>query len=157
MTKKPKYDVEQFDEAQINDRALVEYEKEYSDKALQLWYVLQRDDVPSGTKAVVMGALGYLIAPLDFLPDLTPVLGYSDDLVAIAFALVKVQGYVDEDVKMKSKLMLSKIFRLRLKLKDLIPNLERGLVFILRCFRFLHCTCQFREAQFLLLYRYRKP
>ena len=57
-----------------------------------------------------MGALGYLIAPLDFLPDLTPVLGYSDDLVAIAFALVKVQGYVDEDVKMKSKLMLSKIF-----------------------------------------------
>ena len=130
MTKKPKYDVEQFDEAQINDRALVEYEKEYSEKglkdkiakygkvigaeilykALQLWYVLQRDDVPSGTTAIVMGALGYLIAPLDFLPDLTPVLGYSDDLVAIAFALVKVQGYVDEDVKMKSKLMLSKIF-----------------------------------------------
>lgn len=130
MTKKPKYDVEQFDEAQINDKALVEYEKEYSEKglkdkiakygkvigaevlykALQLWYVLQRDDVPAGTKAVVMGALGYLIAPLDFLPDLTPILGYSDDLVAIAFALVKVQGYVDEDVKMKSKLMLSKVF-----------------------------------------------
>ena len=130
MAKKPKYDVEQFDEAQINDRALVEFEKEYSErglkdkiakygkvigaeilyKALQLWYVLQRDDVPAGTKAIVMGALGYLIAPLDFLPDLTPILGYSDDLVAIAFALVKVQVYVDEDVKMKSKLMLSKIF-----------------------------------------------
>ncbi|MBQ8418283.1 MAG: DUF1232 domain-containing protein [Phascolarctobacterium sp.] len=130
MTKKPKYDVEQFDEAQINDRALVEYEKEYSErglkdkiakygkvigaevlyKALQLWFVLQRDDVPASTKAIVMGALGYLIAPLDFLPDLTPILGYSDDMVAIAFALVKVQGYVDEDVKMKSKNMLSKIF-----------------------------------------------
>ena len=130
MTKKPKYDVEQFDEAQINDRALVEYEKEYSErglkdkiakygkvigaevlyKALQLWFVLQRDDVPASTKAIVMGALGYLIAPLDFLPDLTPILGYSDDMVAIAFAVVKVQGYVDEDVKMKSKNMLSKIF-----------------------------------------------
>lgn len=130
MTKKPKYDVEQFDEAQINDRALVEYEKEYSEKglkdkiakygkvigaeilykALQLWYVLQRDDVPAGTKAIIMGALGYLIAPLDFLPDLTPILGYTDDMVAIAFALVKTQIYVDEDVKMKSKLMLSKIF-----------------------------------------------
>ena len=35
MTKKPKYDVEQFDEAQINDRALVEYEKEYSEKGLK--------------------------------------------------------------------------------------------------------------------------
>ena len=130
MTKQPKYDVEQFDEAQINDRALVEYEKEYSEKGLkdkvakygkvigaeilyktlQLWFVLQRDDVPAGTKAIVMGALGYLIAPLDFLPDLTPVLGYSDDMVAIAFALVKVQGYVDEEVKLKAKNMLSKIF-----------------------------------------------
>ena len=130
MQKKPKYDVEQFDEAQINDKALVEYEKEYSEsglkdkiakygkvigaeilyKALQLWYVLQKDDVPAGTKAAIMGALGYLISPLDFIPDLTPVLGYSDDLVAITFAMLKIQGYVDEDVKMKAKNMLSKVF-----------------------------------------------
>ena len=112
--KKQKYDVEQFDEAQINDKALVEYEKEYSEsglkdkiakygkvigaeilyKALQLWFVLQKDDVPTGTKAAIMGALGYLISPLDFIPDLTPVLGYSDDLVAITFAMLKIQGYV---------------------------------------------------------------
>ena len=106
------------------------YEKEYSEsglkdkiakygkvigaeilyKALQLWYVLQKDDVPAGTKAAIMGALGYLISPLDFIPDLTPVLGYSDDLVAITFAMLKIQGYVDEDVKMKAKNMLSKVF-----------------------------------------------
>jgi uncharacterized membrane protein YkvA (DUF1232 family) len=47
---------------------------------------------------------------LDFVPDLTPVLGYSDDLVAITFAMLKIQGYVDEDVKMKAKNMLSKVF-----------------------------------------------
>ena len=42
-----------------------------------------------------------MIAPLDFIPDLTPVLGYSDDFVAITYALLQVQGYVDAEVKEK--------------------------------------------------------
>ena len=79
-------------------------------KAVQLWFVMQKPDVPAATKAVIMGALGYLIAPLDFLPDLMPVLGYTDDLVAITFALIKVQGYIDDEVERKSKKLLAKIF-----------------------------------------------
>ena len=119
-----------FDEKQITEKELQKYEQHYSDanfldkvkqygkliginalyKAVQLWFVMQKPDVPAGTKAVIMGALGYLIAPLDFLPDLVPVLGYTDDLVAITFALIKVQGYVDEEVERKSKNLLAKLF-----------------------------------------------
>ena len=119
-----------FDENQITEKELQKYEQHYNDvsfqekatrygkliginalhKAVQLWFVMQKPDVPAGTKAVIMGALGYLIAPLDFLPDLLPVLGYTDDLVAITFALIKVQGYIDEEVERKSKKLLTKIF-----------------------------------------------
>ena len=119
-----------FDEKQITEKELQKYEQHYSDggflekltkygkiiginalyKAVQLWFVMQKPDVPAGTKAIIMGALGYLIAPLDFLPDLMPVLGYTDDLVAITFALIKVQGYIDEEVERKSKNLLTKIF-----------------------------------------------
>ena len=119
-----------FDKSQITEKELQKYEQNYSDssfldkvtkygkligitalyKAVQLWFVLQKPDVPAGTKAVIMGALGYLIAPLDFLPDLLPVLGYTDDMVAITFALIKVQGYIDEEVERKSKKLLTKIF-----------------------------------------------
>ena len=119
-----------FDENQITEKELQKYEQHYNDvsflekatrygkliginalyKAVQLWFVMQKPDVPAGTKAVIMGALGYLIAPLDFLPDLLPVLGYTDDLVAITFALIKVQGYIDEEVERKSKKLLAKIF-----------------------------------------------
>ena len=119
-----------FDEKQITEKELQKYEQHYSDggflekltkygkiiginalyKAVQLWFVMQKPDVPAGTKAVIMGALGYLIAPLDFLPDLMPVLVYTDDLVAITFALIKVQGYIDEEVERKSKNLLTKIF-----------------------------------------------
>ena len=119
-----------FDKSQITEKELQKYEQHYNDssfldkvtkygkligitalyKAVQLWFVLQKPDVPAGTKAVIMGALGYLIAPLDFLPDLLPVLGYTDDLVAITFALIKVQGYIDDEVERKSKKLLAKIF-----------------------------------------------
>ena len=119
-----------FDESQITEKELQKYEQHYNEssfldkvtkygkliginalyKAVQLWFVLQKPDVPAGTKAVIMGALGYLIAPLDFLPDLLPVLGYTDDIVAITFALIKVQGYIDEEVERKSKKLLTKIF-----------------------------------------------
>ena len=119
-----------FDKSQITEKELQKYEQHYNDssfldkvtkygkliginalyKAVQLWFVLQKPDVPASTKAVIMGALGYLIAPLDFLPDLMPVLGYTDDFVAITFALIKVQGYIDEEVERKAKNLLAKIF-----------------------------------------------
>ena len=119
-----------FDESQITEKELQKYEQHYNEssfldkvtkygkliginalyKAVQLWFVMQKPDVPATTKAVIMGALGYVIAPLDFLPDLMPVLGYTDDFVAITFALIKVQGYIDEEVERKSKHLLAKIF-----------------------------------------------
>ena len=119
-----------FDKSQITEKELQKYEQHYNEssfldkvtkygkliginalyKAVQLWFVMQKPDVPATTKAVIMGALGYLIAPLDFLPDLMPVLGYTDDFVAITFALIKVQGYIDEEVERKSKHLLAKIF-----------------------------------------------
>ena len=119
-----------FDESQITEKELQKYEQHYNEssfldkvtkygkliginalyKAVQLWFVMQKPDAPATTKAVIMGALGYLIAPLDFLPDLMPVLGYTDDFVAITFALIKVQGYIDEEVERKSKHLLAKIF-----------------------------------------------
>lgn len=130
MTDDTKKETTAFDKDKINSRSLARYEGSYTAggfkdklakygkilgaelvyKAVQLWYVLQKSDVPASTKAVIMGALGYLIAPLDFLPDMTPVLGYSDDVVAITFALLKVQGYIDDDVKTKSQKLVAKIF-----------------------------------------------
>ena len=119
-----------FDKKKINDGELQKYSGSYSEegllhkisrygahigiellyKAVQLWCVLQKPEVPAKEKALIMGALGYLIAPLDFVPDLTPVLGYSDDLVAITFALLKVQGYIDEEVDAKAKELLAALF-----------------------------------------------
>lgn len=119
-----------FDKKKINDKELFKYAYNYSEenllhkiskfgahiglellyKVAQLWCVLQKPEVPAKDKALIMGALGYLISPLDFIPDLTPVLGYSDDLVAISFAMLKVQQYIDDEVKAEAKALLAKVF-----------------------------------------------
>ena len=79
-------------------------------KALQLYYVAQKPDVPLKVKAAIYGALGYLILPMDLVPDMIPVVGYGDDAAALVFALGVAHMYIDEDVRRKAKDKLVAIF-----------------------------------------------
>ena len=79
-------------------------------KALQLFYVLQKPNIPLKAKATIIGALGYLISPIDIIPDFVPVLGFTDDAAAIAVALVVVSAYIDEEVNAKAKAKFDSIF-----------------------------------------------
>lgn len=71
-------------------------------KVLQLWYVLQKPEVPYPIKATIVGALMYFILPVDSIPDFLPG-GFVDDMAAIAFALSMASLYVDEDVNEKAR------------------------------------------------------
>lgn len=53
----------------------------------KLLFRLVRDPrVPMRSKTLIVGTIGYLITPLDLLPDI-PVIGQTDDLLLIAYAL----------------------------------------------------------------------
>lgn len=73
--------------------------REVVEKSLWLYYAAQRPETPAWAKAVIYGALGYFILPLDSIPDITPVVGYGDDLGALALAVAIVASYVNDDVK----------------------------------------------------------
>ena len=78
--------------------------------ALVLFYTLQSDKVTLKDKAIIIGALGYLISPLDVIPDAIPIAGLSDDLGVLIFVLQKIWGEVNEDVKEKARAKLSQWF-----------------------------------------------
>ncbi|MBR1402134.1 MAG: DUF1232 domain-containing protein [Prevotella sp.] len=78
--------------------------------ALILYYTLQSDKVSVKDKAIIIGALGYLISPLDVVPDAIPIVGLGDDLAVLVYVLQKVWGDVNEEVKQKAKEKLSKWF-----------------------------------------------
>ena len=71
--------------------------------ALKLYYALQSTDTPAWAKAVILGALGYFIAPIDAIPDMVPVVGFADDLGVLAAAAATVSLYIDDNVKQKAK------------------------------------------------------
>lgn len=71
--------------------------------ALILYYTLKSDKVSIKDKAIILGALGYLISPLDVVPDAIPIAGLSDDLAVLIYVLHKVWGEVSEEVKQKAK------------------------------------------------------
>lgn len=71
--------------------------------ALLLYYTLESDKISLKDKAIIIGALGYLISPLDVIPDAIPIAGLGDDLAVLIYVLNKVWGNVNEDMKAKSR------------------------------------------------------
>ena len=76
--------------------------REVVEKALLLYYAMQEEKAPAWAKATIAGALGYFIVPLDAITDLTPAVGYADDLGVLALAVAAVAAYINEDVRQKA-------------------------------------------------------
>lgn len=107
----------------LNESFLKQYRKSYSEEnlwaklkkfaksagvkviymVLLLYYTLQQPNVPTWAKTVILGTLGYFILPLDFIPDITPIVGYNDDLGALTMALLMISMYIDENIRSKAK------------------------------------------------------
>lgn len=90
------------------------YAKEAGIKAiysgLLLYYAFESPKTPKKAKAIIIGALGYLIFPLDIVADILPVVGFVDDLGVLGFALAQVAMNIDDTVKQKAKDKLKDLF-----------------------------------------------
>lgn len=78
--------------------------------AFVLYYTLQSKEVSLKDKAIIVGALGYLISPLDALPDAFPIVGLTDDLAVLVYVINKIWVEVPEEVRVKAKDKLSTWF-----------------------------------------------
>ncbi len=71
--------------------------------SLILYYTLQSDRVSKTDKALIIGALGYMISPFDVIPDAYPIVGLSDDMAVLLYVLRKVWTNIDPDIQQKAK------------------------------------------------------
>ena len=82
--------------------------REVVERALMLYYTLSEPNVPAWAKTTITVALGYFIFPADAIPDLTPVVGYADDLGVLVAALATVALHVTPEAKRKAAEKLEK-------------------------------------------------
>src|SRR3546814_8182976 len=73
-------------------------------------YAVQNEHTPKWAKRVIYGALGYFIFPLDAIPDLAPLIGYTDDLSVMTAALATVAFYITPEVKAQARQKLDAWF-----------------------------------------------
>ena len=83
---------------------------------LLLYYALKDDSVSIKTKLMIVAALGYFILPTDGILDLTPIIGFSDDLGVLLFALSQISSSITPEV----------IERARHKMKDWFGEVDEA-------------------------------
>lgn len=69
------------------------------EKALTLYFAAQRPETPLWAKTVIYSTLAYVILPMDAIPDMTPLAGFTDDLGTLAAALGAVAMSITPEVK----------------------------------------------------------
>lgn len=105
--------IKQFSEAKLWKK-LSKYARQIGLKSvymiLLLFYAYRRKDTPNWAKRIVLGVLGYLVMPFDAIPDLSPIIGYTDDLGVLSFGLVTIAAYINEEVREQARKRLHSWF-----------------------------------------------
>lgn len=77
---------------------------------LLLYNLLKSGVIRPSDKAIVLGALGYFISPLDLIPDVIIGTGLLDDASILLMALKILYDCINDDIKTKAKKQLKKFF-----------------------------------------------
>ena len=80
--------------------------------ALEGFELLMDNSTPPQVRISIMGALTYLIVPVDLIPDFIPASGFSDDLVALTAVISLWQHHITPEIKYRAKSKLDKWFPL---------------------------------------------
>jgi uncharacterized membrane protein YkvA (DUF1232 family) len=59
--------------------------------ALSVWWCARDPETPTAAKGMMLAALAYFVLPTDALPDILPVIGFTDDAAVFA-ALMAILG-----------------------------------------------------------------
>ena len=101
------------------------YEKKYSEKSfwakvkstagsvpfvndvVALYYCMMDSSTPMPVKASIVACLGYFISPVDAIPDIIAMLGFTDDAGVVTATLALVGTHVTADHYRQSRAFLN--------------------------------------------------
>ncbi|MSO66276.1 MAG: DUF1232 domain-containing protein [Pseudolabrys sp.] len=66
----------------------------FAEDLLAAYYCAFDRHTPLQVKATLVGAIAYFVLPIDAIPDLLPVLGFTDDAAVLAAAIKLVSSHI---------------------------------------------------------------
>jgi uncharacterized membrane protein YkvA (DUF1232 family) len=69
----------------------------FAEDLLAAYYCAFDRQTPRHVQATLLGAIAYFILPFDFIPDMMPLLGFTDDAAVLATAIRLVASHITPD------------------------------------------------------------
>ena len=80
----------------------------FAEDLLAAYYCAFDRQTPRHVQATLLGALAYFILPFDFIPDMLPILGFTDDAAILATAMRIVASHITPEHRAAAKAALAR-------------------------------------------------
>ncbi len=81
----------------------------FAEDLLSAYYCAFDSKTPRHVQAALLGAIAYFILPFDFIPDMLPVLGFTDDAAVLATAIRLVAAHITPEHREAARTKLKRI------------------------------------------------
>jgi uncharacterized membrane protein YkvA (DUF1232 family) len=81
----------------------------FAEDLLSAYYCAFDRETPRHVQAALLGAIAYFILPFDFIPDMLPVLGFTDDAAVLATAIRLVAAHITPEHREAARARLKRI------------------------------------------------
>ena len=108
------YDAEVLESSPLDEniiiKILIRAGRTIAKPALEVFEMALDPFTPGQVRVSLMAALAYLIMPFDLFPDFMPVVGFSDDFVALTAVLSIWSKYMTPSIRARAEKKLNKLF-----------------------------------------------
>ena len=80
----------------------------FAEDLLAAYYCAFDKQTPRHVQAALLGAIAYFVLPFDFVPDMLPVLGFTDDAAVLATAIRMVAGHITPEHRDAARSLLKR-------------------------------------------------
>src|SRR5215475_9895314 len=80
----------------------------FAEDLLAAYYCAFDRETPRHVQLALLGALAYFILPFDFVPDMLPILGFTDDAAVLATAIRMVSSHITTDHRQAARAALQR-------------------------------------------------
>ncbi len=80
----------------------------FAEELLAAYYCAFDRKTPRHVQVALLGAIAYFVLPFDFMPDMLPVLGFTDDAAVLATAIRLVSGHITSEHRQAARAALGR-------------------------------------------------
>jgi uncharacterized membrane protein YkvA (DUF1232 family) len=81
----------------------------FAEDLLTVYYCALDLETPHHVKLMLLGAIAYFVLPMDAIPDMLPVLGFTDDAAVLAGTIKLVTDHIRPEHRQAAKQQLTQL------------------------------------------------